>query len=236
LTASAGQEEEVIVDIETFIAMNHSNITFASEYPYHADIIFDVRLAFLYEHKAFKEDEIAKLEKEHTEQYLATLPKADSIWELLPGVAILFNALFMGISMDTYPDHGIWKFTEFCFSMIFLVEFIVRWKTLGLSNKADRCWNAFDFTCIVFSIFDLAMTHAASMMVDESDDVVNVEGLQLLKMLRLARLARLVRLLRFRAFQELKLMVEGVFSGIRVLAWAIVLLALCIFFWHVPGE
>merc|ERR1740139_71329 len=51
----------------------------------------------------------------------------------------------------------------------------------------------------------------------------------LIKMVRLARLARLVRLLRFKAFAELKMMVEGVFSGIRVLCWAIALLGMCIF-------
>lgn len=48
-------------------------------------------------------------------------------------------------------------------------------------------------------------------------------------MLRLARLARLIRTLRFEIFYELKLMVLGVISGMRVLGWAMVLLASMIY-------
>merc|ERR1712176_1106965 len=62
--------------------------------------------------------------------------------------------------------------------------------------------------------------------VEDSD---SVSYLVLVKILRLVRLARLVRLLRLKCFAELKVMVEGVLSGIRVLIWAIVLLGLCIF-------
>jgi len=51
----------------------------------------------------------------------------------------------------------------------------------------------------------------------------------LIKMLRLARLARLIRTLRFQVFYELKLMVLGVLSGMRVLAWAMVLLVIMIY-------
>jgi len=51
----------------------------------------------------------------------------------------------------------------------------------------------------------------------------------LIKMLRLARLLRLVRLLRFKMFAELRMIVQGVFAGIRVFGWAIVLLFFVIF-------
>jgi hypothetical protein len=43
-------------------------------------------------------------------------------------------------------------------------------------------------------------------------------------MARLGRLARLVRLLRFKIFHELKMMIQGVIAGLRVLFWAVVLL------------
>lgn len=43
-------------------------------------------------------------------------------------------------------------------------------------------------------------------------------------MLKLARLGRIIRLLKFKIFQELKLMIQGVFTGLRVLFWAVVLL------------
>merc|ERR1719183_626006 len=73
------------------------------------------------------------------------------------------------------------------------------------------------------------MLHAGHIIFKDREEAISVEGLQFIKMLRLTRLARLARLLRFKAFRELKLMVEGVVSGLRVLAWAIVLLGLCIY-------
>ena len=50
-----------------------------------------------------------------------------------------------------------------------------------------------------------------------------------LRMLKLARLGRILRLLKFKIFQGLKLMLQGVFTGLRVLFWAIVLLVGCMY-------
>jgi hypothetical protein len=61
-------------------------------------------------------------------------------------------------------------------------------------------------------------------------DSVSVGELMLLKMLRLAKLARLVKALRYPVFTELKAMVFGVVSGLRVLMWAILLLFVIVFF------
>merc|ERR1712113_161112 len=61
--------------------------------------------------------------------------------------------------------------------------------------------------------------------------VVGIElgNLTLFRMARLARLSRLIRLLKIKAFRELQLMVSGIISGFRVLAWAIVLLILVVY-------
>ena len=79
-----------------------------------------------------------------------------------------------------------------------------------------------------------------------------ISSLTMMKVLRLARLARIIRALRFKAFHELKLrlgsfvecihaaescrasrnscrIVMGVFSGLRVIGWAIVLLIFVIY-------
>lgn len=40
---------------------------------------------------------------------------------------------------------------------------------------------------------------------------------------------RIVRLLKFKIFTELKLMIQGVFTGLRVLFWAVVLLFLVLY-------
>eukprot|EP00930_Biecheleria_cincta_P069940 TRINITY_DN57611_c0_g1_i1.p1 TRINITY_DN57611_c0_g1~~TRINITY_DN57611_c0_g1_i1.p1 ORF type:complete len:292 (+),score=58.30 TRINITY_DN57611_c0_g1_i1:1-876(+) len=51
-----------------------------------------------------------------------------------------------------------------------------------------------------------------------------------MRLLRLARLARLIRALRYKVFLELKLMVMGVFAGMRGLLWGFVLLMSIIYF------
>ena len=48
-------------------------------------------------------------------------------------------------------------------------------------------------------------------------------------MLKLARFGRIVRLLKFKIFRELKLMIHGVLTGLRVLFWAVVLLIACVY-------
>merc|ERR1712113_45800 len=59
---------------------------------------------------------------------------------------------------------------------------------------------------------------------DSDDGDSDIQTIMLLKILRLARLGRLVRAIRFKVFSELRDMVLGVLSGVRVLFWAIVLL------------
>eukprot|EP00931_Biecheleriopsis_adriatica_P095565 TRINITY_DN69160_c0_g1_i1.p1 TRINITY_DN69160_c0_g1~~TRINITY_DN69160_c0_g1_i1.p1 ORF type:complete len:412 (-),score=69.67 TRINITY_DN69160_c0_g1_i1:150-1205(-) len=83
-------------------------------------------------------------------------------------------------------------------------------------------WNWFDFFCIVTQALDIALTYSASGEGGQS-------LLVLVKMLRLARLSRLVRLLRFKMFRELKLMIFGLFCGLRALCWAVVLLIFMIY-------
>merc|ERR1712019_313120 len=54
--------------------------------------------------------------------------------------------------------------------------------------------------------------------VGESGDLRN---LTLIRVLRLFRMARVIKLLRHRLFKELKLMLRGLFFGLRTLGWAL---------------
>eukprot|EP00439_Symbiodinium_sp_Y106_P039801 s3872_g4.t2 len=92
---------------------------------------------------------------------------------------------------------------------------------------------------VVLAIVDLSLTYssmdpAASSGCKAPQESSSTEGsaagtLGSLKMLKLARLGRIVRLLKFKIFQELKLMIQGVFTGLRVLFWAVVLLVGCMY-------
>eukprot|EP00913_Durusdinium_trenchii_P032259 g30204.t1 len=55
------------------------------------------------------------------------------------------------------------------------------------------------------------------------------DGIMLIKVLRLGRVCRLIRVMRFGAVRELRVIILGVLSGVRVLFWAIALLFFTVF-------
>eukprot|EP00929_Paragymnodinium_shiwhaense_P101265 TRINITY_DN6421_c0_g3_i1.p1 TRINITY_DN6421_c0_g3~~TRINITY_DN6421_c0_g3_i1.p1 ORF type:complete len:879 (+),score=251.29 TRINITY_DN6421_c0_g3_i1:150-2786(+) len=150
--------------------------------------------------------------------------------EYLPAVMILVNALIIGISTDNCHDCKVWEHFELYFLLFFSGEFLIKVKIMGwrvIACGKDKWWNYFDLFCIITALMDTGITWYFRIL--DGTDGVSLNGLMLIKMLRLARLARLVRLLRFKIFNELKMMVQGVVSGVRVLGWAIVLLLFSIF-------
>jgi len=137
---------------------------------------------------------------------------------------IAVNAIVIGIGAD-HPEHvTTWEVLEVVFFLIYLAECLVKnwwWGVRTYFCGADRSWNLFDFACLLVSAVELLVKLIAS---EDGQSQLN-----LLKVLRLARLFRLVRIMRFKMFKELKLMAMGLLSGIRALAWAIVLLMVVIY-------
>merc|ERR1711957_203103 len=147
----------------------------------------------------------------------------------VPALVILCNAVVMGISADVGIDHVFWDVVEVFFFLFFLGELIVKLHIFDLWSLfcgKDKLWNYFDLFCLLTAAADIVLTW---LQVFKIVDASLPGGVMLIKILRLARLGRLIRLLRFKLFNELKMMVQGVVSGVRVLLWAIVLLLFCVF-------
>eukprot|EP00928_Gymnodinium_smaydae_P062735 TRINITY_DN46527_c0_g1_i1.p1 TRINITY_DN46527_c0_g1~~TRINITY_DN46527_c0_g1_i1.p1 ORF type:complete len:784 (+),score=124.94 TRINITY_DN46527_c0_g1_i1:271-2352(+) len=150
--------------------------------------------------------------------------------DLVPAVAIIANAVVIGVSADMDEELMIWDICEIFFTMFFAAEFAIKLRIFGCREYcigASWYWNHFDMFCLITALIDMSITYGQKLFSD-GDGGIGSEFM-LIKMLRLARLARLVRLLRFAIFRELKDMVQGVVSGVRVLFWAIVLLFFVIF-------
>jgi hypothetical protein len=148
--------------------------------------------------------------------------------DTVPSVIILANALKIGLSQDIEPKHVIWAVLETFFISCFLAEALLKLRLWGCREYfcgRQKFWNWFDFACLSISLFDLCMTYIFQFMAMDGGSHV-----RMFKFLRLARLARLIRALHFKFFDELKTMVLGVFSGMKVLFWAIILLFFVIFF------
>eukprot|EP00929_Paragymnodinium_shiwhaense_P101269 TRINITY_DN6421_c1_g1_i1.p1 TRINITY_DN6421_c1_g1~~TRINITY_DN6421_c1_g1_i1.p1 ORF type:complete len:851 (-),score=202.27 TRINITY_DN6421_c1_g1_i1:222-2774(-) len=138
--------------------------------------------------------------------------------DFVSGIVIGINAVILGISADNIHLEDIWTKLEYVFTAFFLFEMFYKMYVHGLKRYffgPDMHWNNFDFAVVLLAIFDMVFTSVlASIGISPG----------IIKLARLGRLARLVRLLRFKIFHELKMMIQGVIAGLRVLVWAVVLL------------
>ncbi|CAE7428869.1 unnamed protein product [Symbiodinium sp. KB8] len=144
--------------------------------------------------------------------------------DVVPAVVIMISAVVAGLSADLDDEHSniVWEVLEIFFTAFFVGEILIKMRVFGLREflmGGDWYWSWFDILCVVLAFVDLAVTYTTPASQD-SDSA----SLGTLKMLKLARLGRIIRLLKFKIFQELKLMIQGVFTGLRVLTWAVILL------------
>eukprot|EP00930_Biecheleria_cincta_P040136 TRINITY_DN27529_c0_g1_i1.p1 TRINITY_DN27529_c0_g1~~TRINITY_DN27529_c0_g1_i1.p1 ORF type:complete len:749 (-),score=138.87 TRINITY_DN27529_c0_g1_i1:360-2552(-) len=152
--------------------------------------------------------------------------------DIVPPIVILLNSLQIGFSMDNPQFDLVWEILEYIFLAFYIFEAGFKMYLFGCMSYwtgPDRYWNWFDIVCICTSLVDATIVWSFRIMAfveasGGSGGEVDLSAFMLVKMLRLFRLARLIRTLRFKIFDELKLMVMGVVSGLRVLAWAIVVL------------
>eukprot|EP00931_Biecheleriopsis_adriatica_P049496 TRINITY_DN28633_c0_g2_i1.p1 TRINITY_DN28633_c0_g2~~TRINITY_DN28633_c0_g2_i1.p1 ORF type:complete len:686 (-),score=109.81 TRINITY_DN28633_c0_g2_i1:95-2152(-) len=146
-------------------------------------------------------------------------------FDFVPAAVIVVNALVIGLSSDIAQGHLVWQVFEYLFLIFYVFEACAKMTLYGVCwyfTGPDRWWNRFDLLCIALSCVDVSISTAV--LISNMEAPISLDTLMLIKMLRMTRLARLVRTLRFEVFNELKIMVLGVISGVRCLAWAMVLL------------
>eukprot|EP00435_Cladocopium_sp_Y103_P018739 s1457_g4.t1 len=148
--------------------------------------------------------------------------------DMVPACVIFASTVVAGVSADIEPEAIAWKVLEAVFTLFFIGEIVVKMRYFGVSEYllgSDWYWSWFDILCVILALIDMGLTYVSiAEGVSAETGPVNT-----LKMLKLARLGRIIRLLKFKIFQELKLMIQGVFTGLRVLFWAVVLLVGCMY-------
>eukprot|EP00440_Ansanella_granifera_P049345 gb/GFBE01053464.1/.p1 GENE.gb/GFBE01053464.1/~~gb/GFBE01053464.1/.p1 ORF type:complete len:548 (+),score=121.07 gb/GFBE01053464.1/:1-1644(+) len=158
--------------------------------------------------------------------------------DIFPALVIMVNAVVTGVSADHCLGCPVWDAFEIIFTIFFAGEIAVKMKLFGPKKylcSSDWYWSWFDIFCVALAVFDMSLSAAtASETASEEEGGGGLMGV--LKMLKLARLGRIVRLLKFKIFVELKLMIQGVFTGLRVLFWAVVLLVGMIYLLGVIGK
>ncbi|CAE7555993.1 CACNA1F [Symbiodinium natans] len=149
--------------------------------------------------------------------------------DVVPAFVIFLSAIVAGLSADIEPDHEVWRILEIVFTTFFIGEIVVKVRYFGwrvFLCGPDWYWSWFDIACVVLAIVDMSLTYIS---IAAGNGNANTGPISSLKSLKLARLGRIIRLLKFKIFQELKLMIQGVFTGLRVLFWAVVLLIISMY-------
>eukprot|EP00930_Biecheleria_cincta_P028760 TRINITY_DN20050_c0_g1_i1.p1 TRINITY_DN20050_c0_g1~~TRINITY_DN20050_c0_g1_i1.p1 ORF type:complete len:1208 (+),score=169.27 TRINITY_DN20050_c0_g1_i1:32-3655(+) len=145
--------------------------------------------------------------------------------EVIPAVVIVLSAASMATSNDVEPQSQLWDILEVAFAVFFLGELMIKIWLLGFKEffwgKAWM-WGCYDAFCVCLSMWEMTMLVLGTR--ENGQDATS-----LLKILKLARLSRIVRLLRFKVFIELRHILQALYSGLRVLFWALICLFLIAF-------
>eukprot|EP00931_Biecheleriopsis_adriatica_P038829 TRINITY_DN22207_c0_g1_i1.p1 TRINITY_DN22207_c0_g1~~TRINITY_DN22207_c0_g1_i1.p1 ORF type:complete len:1316 (-),score=258.04 TRINITY_DN22207_c0_g1_i1:241-4188(-) len=142
------------------------------------------------------------------------------------GLVVFANTISMGAETECdCPNEPIWKVLSNVFLSLFLLEICLRayfagWNEFKVMLASDH-WLQFDILVVTASI-------AETWVFD------NIDGGGMLSVVRLFRLLKLIKMVRLlRTFRQLAMLVEGIFSSLPTLFWAIVLLSLAIFIFSI---
>eukprot|EP00931_Biecheleriopsis_adriatica_P059339 TRINITY_DN35495_c0_g1_i1.p1 TRINITY_DN35495_c0_g1~~TRINITY_DN35495_c0_g1_i1.p1 ORF type:complete len:601 (-),score=113.72 TRINITY_DN35495_c0_g1_i1:190-1992(-) len=145
--------------------------------------------------------------------------------DIVPALGIIVNGICTGVQADFSEPEELWTIVEYFFLVFFTVEILLKVYLFGARNFVwgrDWYWGWFDLFCVGAGLVEIVIELQSS-----PSGGGGVGGL--LKLLKLARLGRIIRLLKFKIFAELKSMITGVFTGMKVLFWAIILLFLVMY-------
>lgn len=154
-------------------------------------------------------------------------------FEVASMVAIIANAMFMGIeihfSMSYLLSNGIeanrphTPYIELMFSVWFGIEVILRLVVLGWKtffSGQERWWNIFDFSLAVHALVEICIDFSGN---------GNLSHLRILRLVRMVKLLRVLRLVR--GISELRFILNSILGSVKSTLWAsILLLVTCYIF------
>lgn len=163
---------------------------------------------------------------------------ASNRFELVFGLAIISNAIFIGIevevtttsSEDKAPE--VFRIISHLYALIFLLELCIRLGALGGSFfcKENWAWNILDLFIVVCSLWEGAVdlvfeTQGPDM--GRNSNITNVRIIRIVRITRLIRITRISRLMRF--VKALRTLVYSIICTLKSLVWAMLLIGLLIY-------
>jgi len=165
------------------------------------------------------------------------LEKVEPTIETIVGSMIVFNAIFIGISMDhsgnrpPFDDGRLnpWLAVDMVFSTIFLGELALKIWLHGVCGHFRGSAGISNFLDAFVILIDVVQLSFLMFSPDTSESLEGAPSASLFRIVRLVKLVRLVRLLEGDTFKDLYAMVIGMLGGASTLGWAIVLFFLVIY-------
>mmetsp|Transcript_65236 Transcript_65236/g.147160 ORF Transcript_65236/g.147160 Transcript_65236/m.147160 type:complete len:508 (-) Transcript_65236:87-1610(-) len=161
---------------------------------------------------------------------VACILEANRYFNWFIAAVILLNSAYIGLETQVAWAAGVdqnirmpWYAFEVVFVLIFMLEMGLRSIAHGRRLLCSG-WNIFDFVIALVAMIDAFIISPMSSEGGPTDVVLVMRLARLARMLRILRVFRIVRFL-----QELRLMVMGMFSAMRTLFWAWMLLFLVIY-------
>jgi len=160
-------------------------------------------------------------------------------FELVFGLAILSNALLIGVEVEYTSSRKLadapiaFKVVQHLYAITFLVELVFRGLSESWSFFTGRhlLWNYLDLLICLFSLWEFALD--ASLIIGGSEsnprstNMSNVRIIRLVRITRLIRITRISRLMRF--IKALRTLVYSIIVTLKSLVWALLLIMLLIY-------
>lgn len=140
--------------------------------------------------------------------------------DTVSALAVILNAMCMGITLDHSPEWPGWLALDICFAVIFVAEILIKCAILGWQDYlmgADRLWNVFEVLLTASAIVEIVLT-----ILPKQDGSVYWS---VFRVARLVRITRIFRVCRLDIFTELQVMIKGTLGGTKTLLWSSALIA-----------
>lgn len=164
---------------------------------------------------------------------------ASSAFDTFFGGMVCLNAATIGLEVQWEVTHGAgnvpqaMRVVNYTYAALFAFELAVRIFLNGcrsFCHSRNRAWNLFDIFLVLSSVLELGF----SLVGQDQGAGGGLASMRLLRIVRITRLVRLLRVARLMRFvRALTVLVHSILITLKALVWAMLLLALNIYFFAI---
>ena len=152
-------------------------------------------------------------------------------------VVVLTNAVFIGIDLQIrLTRHGdqpiALRVIQYFYALLFAVELALRILAFGrrLLLSEDWMWSLLDIFIVATSLWEIAAGIMREVGMEDVSSIGGVSSLKAFRIIRLTRILKTVRVIRlFRFVLALRTLITSIFSTLKSLFWALMLLTLIVY-------